>query len=434
MKCVHRRLCVGLVGVVITCAASASAEPLRLEDAVKLAEERNERAKVANLQIAVSEAGVDRSRAAFLPVATLGASELLRPYHTTKPDGSTAIPYGTGGFTATVSQPILNAAALPLYSQAKRLLEAQTLQSTEDKRQLGFDAARAFLQVLQQQAILAAAQRRLAFAKESVSDSEARVEAGLNGANDVTKATLNQTTSEREVAADQVIVQRAFVALEFILNTKVGDALSAPTPYLEAAKKTPGDVETLIAGAKSRRLNVAVSKEKLAAARLFADEPALRFVPVLGVAAQFKGATDTGANGHWYDESITATLTWTIWDAGIRSADGKIRDAQASIAELDLSTQNRIVEADVRNAVVSLAGARTAHDIAASVVEIARKNADETLVLYRKGTATALELVDANDKLFEAEVAFSQAEYSLVQAYLDLRNATGLQPTGADSP
>jgi outer membrane protein TolC len=416
------------------CVGSVRAEGLRLEDAITLALQHSERAKVANLQVAVAEAGVDKARAAFLPVVALNANELLRPYHTLKPDGSVSIPYSSGAFSVTLSQPIFNASAFPLYSQSKALLKAQELQSTEDRRQLQFDAARAFLQTLQQQAVLAAAQRRLEFAKVSIDDTQARVAAGLTSANDVTRAELDVATSEREVAADQVTVQRAFVNLEFVLAAKIGNALAAPTALLASAQVKPGSVDSLIASAQGRRLNVAVSKEKLEAARLFAEEPSLRFVPTLGVAAQFKGSSDKGANGLWYDESLTATLTWTLWDAGVRSADSKSREAQASIAELDLSLQRRIVESDIRDASAALEGAQTAFTIAAKVVTAAKKSADETLDLYRTGFARAIELVDANDKLFEAEVSYSTAQYALVQAYLDLRNAEGLDPIGTDGP
>ena len=47
-----------------------------------------------------------------------------------------------------LNQPLLNPSAFPLYAQAKELSESTRYQSVDDKRQLAFDAAHAFFQVL----------------------------------------------------------------------------------------------------------------------------------------------------------------------------------------------------------------------------------------------------------------------------------------------
>lgn len=419
------------LGVAASSTSFARADALRLEDAVRLALSRNERAQVANLQIAVAEAGVSRARAGFLPVVTLGATELLRPY-TVKRDDVTVVPWNSGASTFTIAQPILNLPACPLYGQAKRLLEAQTLQSSEDKRQLAFDAARAFLAVLVQESVLKAASRRLESAKATLADVTARVQAGLNSSNDITRAEILMATSEREVAIDEGIVQKAMVTLSFVTNAKVDGALVPPEATLASAEHKVGAPESLVAVAEAHRLNVAASKERVEAAKLFAEEPGLRFAPVLGAAAQLRGTTDSSASGRWLDETLTLTLTWTIYDAGIRGADAKAREAQASIAQLDLQTQRRVVDADVRAAVVSLQSAQAAFDVADDVVAAAKKSVAETGELYRQGIAHAIELVDAEAQLFEAEVSFAGAQYTMVQAYLDLRAALGLDPLGTE--
>ena len=61
----------------------------------------------------------------------------------------------------------------------------------------------------------------------------------------------------------------------------------------------------------------------------------------------------------------------------------------------------------------------------------AQKNARETNALYREGLATALELADANQRLFEAEVAEVTARFRMAQAYLALREASGEPPLTA---
>ena len=65
-------------------------------------------------------------------------------------------------------------------------------------------------------------------------------------------------------------------------------------------------------------------------------------------------------------------------------------------------------------------------------LNVARQNVDETAILYRQGLAKAIELVDANDSRFTAEVNDATAEFAMAQAYLSLRQALGLEPLGTE--
>jgi outer membrane protein TolC len=82
--------------------------------------------------------------------------------------------------------------------------------------------------------------------------------------------------------------------------------------------------------------------------------------------------------------------------------------------------------------VALLAAAQAAFHVASDAVNFARQNVEETAVLYRQGLARALELVDANDSRFTAEVNYASAEFAMAQAYLALRQALGLDVLGTE--
>jgi outer membrane protein TolC len=67
---------------------------------------------------------------------------------------------------------------------------------------------------------------------------------------------------------------------------------------------------------------------------------------------------------------------------------------------------------------------------AIAATSAARRNTEETNALYREGLASALELADATQRLFEAEVAEVTARYRMALAYLSLREAQGTAPMG----
>ena len=60
------------------------------------------------------------------------------------------------------------------------------------------------------------------------------------------------------------------------------------------------------------------------------------------------------------------------------------------------------------------------------------QSVEETAILYRQGLARAIELVDATDQRFTAEVNHASAEFTMAQAYLSLRQALGLEPLGTE--
>jgi outer membrane protein TolC len=417
-----------ILAAAVAAPARAAQAPLRLDDAVQLALAHNERAKIADEQILVADAAVRRAHAAFLPTLTATGTDTVRP--AVDRNGVTVTPGNTLNGSGTIAQPILNAGAWPLLRQAERLLDAQRATSTDQKRVLAFDAATAFFGVLTVEQVLQAAQRRVDTSKANLADTQARVEAQLNSANDVTRAQLNLASAEQELATDEGNVRRAYLSLGFVIAVPVEGPLVPPAPTLQAAAAPLTAVEPLIASAAARRLDLVASRHNARAAHLFADEPLLRLVPTLGVTGAVTATSNTSATGKATDETLTANLTWVLYDAGTRYADKRSRDAQADIADLQVQTLIRSIDTDVRTAFSSLQAAQAAFRSAADAVAAAARSVSETETLYRQGLAKALELTDANDQRFAAEVAYANAQYAMALDFLALREAMGLDPLG----
>ena len=102
------------------------------------------------------------------------------------------------------------------------------------------------------------------------------------------------------------------------------------------------------------------------------------------------------------------------------------------MADLDVKTTERKVELDVRGAFVMLNNARASLKLASVTYDMAKRNATETAELYRQGLSQALQVADANVRLFEAEVGLVQVRYNLGIAYLNLEAALGLDPFGKE--
>jgi outer membrane protein TolC len=420
----------GLAVVLTAASAHAEDHPLRLDEAVQLVLARNENAKIADEQVVVANAAVEKARTAFLPIVTAAGTDTARPKAVEKA-GVVVLPANIGTGNGTIAQPLLNASAFPLLRQAERLLDAQRASTVDAKRLLAFSAAIQFFQTLSAEEVLEAARRSAKVAKDNLDDSQARVDAQLNSSNDVTRAQLDYANTQQQIALNEGVVQRAYIQLGFVLNTPVHGPLAAPEATLKAASAQAPKVDDLVAIAVRRRPDLVALRHAARAAHLFADEPLLRLVPTVGLTAAITGNSNS-ATGQAFDEFLAGTVTWTIYDAGVRYADKHSRDATANIADLQFDLLGRSVATDVQDAIATLQASQNAMRFAAEAVTAAHKSVEETATLYHQGLAKEIELTDANDSEFGARVAYVSAELATALAYLALRQAMGLDPLGTE--
>lgn len=413
------RVLLGVAAVCLCASAARANDALTLDQAIHLALTRNERAEIANLQQVQADASVDRARVAFLPALNASGNDTIHPIDD---------PKNTWNAQATLTQPLIVMSAFPLLAEAKHNLAAQKAQTAEDRRQLSFDVAKAYFAVLLAQQVVAAAEKKLDTATADVADTEAQFRAQLVSSNDVTRAKISLSTSVRELAQNRSQLATAFLDLGFIINAPAPTALIPPTPLLEAGKQTPPPPETLVNQSLAARPDLVARKESALASHDFAREPRYRYFPTLALVGQLTANSNVGMNGHELDGSVGLSAQWSIYDGGARSADARSRDAAAEIADLQTKQLIRTIDNDVRTASTQLVAAQQALGAAADAVTAGRKSADETAILYHQGLAKAIELVDANEQRFQAEVSFAEAEFSVANAYLALRQALGQGP------
>jgi outer membrane protein TolC len=412
-----------VIGLLFAGAAARADEPqLTLQAAIDLALANNERALKAPARVEVAVGGVERARSAFLP--TLSASG----------NGGWAAPADRNGRnfaadgTVTLNQPLVNAAAFPLYSQARHALEAERWGAVEDLRVLAFDTASAFLTALTNEQLLTAAQQRLERANADMDDSAARAQAGLASTNDATRASVAVSTAQTQVANAQGNLQRAYLQLGYLIDKQVAGGLVPPERTTNNARHNSWDPAEVARRSEDRRPDVKSATEHTEALRQGAREPLFRLIPSLGLEAQLKQLIDPAPMDTATSGTIGLTLTWTIFDAGIRYADRRTRLAQAVSGWLDERALRRSVATDIGIAVAELRAARTALQVSEQAVVMAQKNTDETAILYKQGLAKAIEVTDANATRYDAEVTLATAKLGMEQAYLNLRYALGLAP------
>ncbi|MBJ6762233.1 TolC family protein [Myxococcaceae bacterium JPH2] len=415
--------------------APAAEAPLTLERAVALAAERNESVLSADQRAQAADARVARARAFFFPELTATGTYTRRLHQSTREVGGQTVvlqKYDALGANFTGRVTLFDARGFPLYTAAKLEGQAARLDAREARRQVQFEAANAFLISLENQQVASAAEQRLAFARQGLEDAQARAKAGLSSSNDVTRAELEVATAESGRASALGTAQTSNLELGYLLVERVGDALAPPEVLLSDAARPSPALDVLTQGAADKRLDILAARLRVRSLEANAREPLARLLPTLGATAQYKLTNEAGLTGRVGDGFLSVDLTWNLFDGGERYAERRERVANTRAAELDEQARTRRVDVDIERARVALETARAALAQSEQAARAARKNAEETGVLYRQGLSTALAVADASLRLFEAEVTLASSRYGLGVALLGLRAAVGLDPLGKE--
>ena len=417
--------------------AAAQDDPLTLDEAVKLALERNERAKSTWEEVVAANARLAQARSFFLPSITSTSTYTRRAYETRRVVGETEViiqRYNALSETLALSQTLFDARSLTSLAAIRARRDADVASAAESRRQLAFEVSQAFLATLGTTQVREASARRFTFAGQNLEAAKARFAAGLASVNDVTRAELEYATAEVGLTQVKGQVETSTLQLGHLLDAPedVRGPLVVPEFLIEAASAEAADSEGLVEEALARRLDVGSLRSLASAQRSLSRLPMLGWLPSLSASGRYSLTNEASFNNRNWNWSIGATLSWSLFDGGARFGQSKEQMALARMADLDLQAATRKVDVEVREALVSLSSQRASLRQATVAHEVAKKNAAETTELYRQGLASALEVADANVSLFEAEVALVQERYGLGVAFLNLEAALGLDPFGKE--
>ena len=421
------RTAIALAGVLL--ATRAAAQPAAragedptwtLELAIARAIEKDEDVVAAEARREGASARVDRARSALFGELTVTANATRRAREVTRDIGGVETTITSAyafGAQAAATLPLFDRRARTSLRQVRLEREAAGLDEQETRRRIGLEVAASYLAALGAEQVVAAAERRASYATARLADARARSTAGLESSSDATGAELELATAERERATAEAELGVAYQQLGFLVGAEVTGPLAEPATLLAAA--SVGDAP------EGKRLDLAAVDLRVDAADAAARVPRAAYWPTLDLAGLFTVDNEPGFTDEYYDWSVALVATWDLWDGGARAAEARELEATAKAAAAEAAGQRRAAKTDVEVARTRLGGARAALVAAERAAAAAGKYADEVAILYAQGLTRALEVTDASQRRFEADVALVEARFAVGVAYLEELAATG---------
>jgi outer membrane protein TolC len=389
------------------------------------------RANHDNLEaIAVSaqrSAEVDVATARLYPTFT-AAGTYTRHQH----EVALALPVEAGGdgerlviqpndqFDATLSLtlPLIDVGAWRRISAASASSAAAQATQRATEQDVEASVFRSYYQLLGQQAVLDAAKRSFEVLQKNQDLVQTKLESGTASRLDVERARAELARAQGEVASAEL----ALVTVRRQLATATAiEPEPATGEFDDDLHEEPPLSHWLRHSGKTPRVLAAHAAQHAAQAAVDAAEAA--WLPTLSATAQERFTNATSFSGHPAVYLVQATLAWRL-DASLPAA---VRAQHAAAAAQAVRTERaqRVVQDAIFQAWHAVATSIQKSRAARMQVGASRLAAELARDRYSVGAATQLEVIQAQQEAFGAEVARVQADTDLAYARASLRASAG---------
>ncbi|GBC80855.1 Outer membrane protein OprM [bacterium HR09] len=427
-------------------ASSTWARELSLEEAMRLARERQATVQAAKAEEEAAAQRVNQAKAFRLP--SLRFDEVF--IRTDSPAEAFALKLNQERFsfasfmTADPNRPkTLDTAIsrfelqLPVYTggelssriaQAQRFAESKTLARQWAERQAALAAAEAYVMLAQAQEYLALLQKARDTVAAHVALAKAYVDQGMLVEAEYLRAQVELARLEDLLAQAQGQAQVAQANLAFRLGLDQQERFEIKP--LGLPPNPAGGVEEYLATAE-RRPDLRAAEAMVKAAELEAQVKKAAFLPKAGIVARADWVDDTLFGTHGDSTTIMAVVGANLFAGGSDRAAVAAARAEARAGGEQVRFAREGVALEVRQAFVeaqvALARVETARKALQAAAEVERVTTER----FRQGVVKMIDLLDADTARREAETRELVARAEAHLALLRLAVKAGREPESA---
>lgn len=435
-----RRAPAAVLLIVLTGGGAARAQTsLTLDDAIRRAKGETAAARAMDAAVGEADARVQQARAGFWPrvdvaetvqrgdqpvfvFGTLLAQRRFSAANFAVPALNHPDPVTNTRTALTVDQPVFDGGLARLAVRAatfdREMAEARREATGQD---VAFEAAQAFVRVLQIEAAVRAADAAVAAAESDRQRATARRDVGLVTEADrlAVEVHLADMRQRQIAAAGELAVARLQLA------DAVGLPLNASVvPVRPAARPSPADEAALVREALSSHPQLRQANAQVQLADTARRTARAGLLPTVGV------------QGGWESNGATLGAQQSSWLIGaevrvnvFRGFADKARMAVASQSQLRAGAERermqRRIELDVRASLAQLAAARARDEAGRAALAQAHESQRIIRDRYESGLATITDVLRAAEATLNAESRATSAETDVILQTVALDRAIG---------
>jgi outer membrane protein len=379
---------------------------------------------------ALYEATIERlpqARAGYLPLIA-GSASIFRNH--VEFEGAPTRDYTTKTYAVTLSQPVFRLQNWIAIGQARYQVvqaEANLANAVQD---LGLRVSQAYFDVLLAQDNVALSETQKNAIDQQLAQAKRNFEVGT--------ATIVDTL-EAQARFDQAVAKEIFDrndleakrrALQVLLG-KLPDSLVPLRDPLDLAPPQPNDIEAWVKSAEEASFTIASSKANY---EFFAEEVARQraaYLPTLDLSGSYT-RNDSPTNAAppivgpvVNSSSIGLSLSVPIYSGGL--IQSRVREALANRtrAEQDLENTRRTVAQAVRTNFLNVTAGIALVRALEQALTSTKSQLDSTILGRDVGVRTSVDVLNAQQQVFQARRDLQQARYNYLLSTLRLKAAAG---------
>jgi outer membrane protein TolC len=401
---------------------------LTFEEAIEMARKNNRAVRADRAQLAAAQTATETAWSALLPNLS-AQGKYTRNY--------TKVEFPAGAFGPTpfllqpldqwdgalnASTPLLAPAAWAGLASVNANVASAEATFHAQEAQLLVNVGQAFLAAAGTDELVEARHSSLIVARATLKDAEVRLSAGTVTKVDVDRAQVAVVRAEQQEREALTARERAYRALGTLVQTnkpfKVSTNFpSAPMPDSNDVKLALRLRPEFLALEETVR---SVEQESNARAWLWAPT-----VSAFGNARIFNYDNFHLDRHSW---AVGAQLDWLLFDGGTRDAARHQANARAVAAREQAALFADQVRDGMADSSADLRTKQQAVEAAQRAAALSGESLDLIRTQYEAGTATQLDLLQAQDTVIASNIALVQAHFDVAAADLTLRYAAGTFP------
>jgi outer membrane protein len=382
--------------------------------------------QAARAQYQVTAERLPQARSGYLPQIS-GSASIFRNH--AERDGVADRDYNTKTFAITLAQPVFRLQNWIAIDQAKQQVlqaEAVLASSVQD---LALRAGQAYFDVLLAQDNVALSETQKTAISEQLNQAKRNFEVGTATIVDTLEAQARYDQAVAKEIADRNDLEVKRRALAVLLG-KLPDGLVPVKEPLPLALPEPNDIEAWVKAAADSSFNIAIARANVEIAQQEVARQRAGHLPTLDLSGNVARVNDPNSalppvSPISNVASIGLTLSVPIFSGGLVQSRVREALAQRSRFEQDLESAQRSVAQNVRTAFLNVTSG-IAQVRALEQAQVSTQSQLDSTVLGRDvGVRTSVDVLNAQQQVFQTRRDLQQARYNYLLNTLRLKAATG---------
>ena len=382
----------------------------------------------ARNQYEATKERLPQARAGYLPVIT-GTATVFR--NDVNLEIASDQRYSTHTYAVSLTQPVFRMQNWIAISQADKLvLQAQAALGFQGQ-ELILRVGQAYFDVLLAQDNVALSGAQKTAISEQLAQAKRNFEVGTSTIVDTLEAQARYDQAVAKEIADQNDLEVKKRALTVLLG-KLPDGLTPVRDPLVLAEPRPANIEEWVKAAQDSSFTVAVARASYEIARQEVDRQRAGHLPTVDLTANYANAYDArndipgvlGPNSK--AGTIGLTLSVPIFQGGLTQS--RVREAVAlrDKAEQDLENTQRAVAQAVRQQFLNVTSGIAQVKALEQALTSTQSQLDSTILGRDVGVRTSVDVLNAQQQVFQTRRDLQQARYNYLMNTLRLKAAAGL--------